>query len=122
MTTSIIVTSPLSPRASLDTTRKFPPMIYRKEAGQKKVGLSISLATDTGRNDDVWARRALTSPKHGGTTGPNQFLPVPSAGATTTLTITCQGRMGKSEVEGREGDKPAVGKCPSWLDDDPPPM
>eukprot|EP00063_Salmo_salar_P079927 XP_014054762.1 PREDICTED: LIM and calponin homology domains-containing protein 1-like isoform X5 [Salmo salar] len=122
MTTSIIVTSPLSPRASLDTTRKFPPMIYRKEAGQKKVGLSISLATDTGRNDDVWARRALTSPKHGGTTGPNQFLPVPSAGATTTLTITCQGRMGKSEVEGREGDKPAVGKCPSWLDDDPPPI
>ncbi|XP_029582476.1 LIM and calponin homology domains-containing protein 1 isoform X2 [Salmo trutta] len=122
MTTAIIVTSPLSPRASLDTTRKFPPMIYRKEAGQKKVGLSISLATDTGRNDDVWARRALTSPKHGGTTGPNQFLPVPSAGATTTLTITCQGRMGKSEVEGRKGDKPAVGKCPSWLDDDPPPI
>ncbi|KAM9513852.1 LIM and calponin homology domains-containing protein 1-like isoform 2-T2 [Salvelinus alpinus] len=122
MTTSIIVTSPLSPRASLDTTRKFPTMIYREEAGQKKVGLSISLARDTGRNDDVWARRALTSPKHGGTTGPNQFLPVPSAGATTTLTITCQGRMGKSEVEGREGNKPAVGKCPSWLDDDLPPI
>ncbi|XP_071255214.1 LIM and calponin homology domains-containing protein 1-like isoform X9 [Salvelinus alpinus] len=122
MTTSIIVTSPLSPRASLDTTRKFPTMIYREEAGQKKVGLSISLARDTGRNDDVWARRALTSPKHGGTTGPNQFLPVPSAGATTTLTITCQGRMGTSEVEGREGNKPAVGKCPSWLDDDLPPI
>ncbi|CAB1337410.1 unnamed protein product [Coregonus sp. 'balchen'] len=124
MTTSIVVTSPLSPRASLDTTKKFPPptMIDREEAGPKKVGLSISLVTDTGRNDDMWARRTLTSPKYGGTTGPSQFLPVPAAGATTTLTITCQGRMGKSEVEGRDGDKPAVAKCPSWLDDDLPPI
>ncbi|XP_031646137.1 LIM and calponin homology domains-containing protein 1 isoform X10 [Oncorhynchus kisutch] len=122
MTTSIIVTSPPSAGASPETTRKFPPMMDREEAGPKKVGLAISLATDTGRNNDMWARHALTSPKHSSTTGPSQFLPVPAARATTTLMVACQGHMGKSEVEGREGDKPAVARRPSWLDDDLQPI
>ncbi|KAM9412677.1 LIM and calponin homology domains-containing protein 1-like isoform 28-T31 [Salvelinus alpinus] len=120
MTTSIVVTSPSSAGASPETTRKFPPppMMDREEAGPKKMGLAISLATDTGRYNDMWARHTLTSPKHSSTTGPSQFLPVPAARATTTLMVACQGRMGKSEVEGREGDKPAVARRPSWLDDD----
>ncbi|XP_055745340.1 LIM and calponin homology domains-containing protein 1-like isoform X3 [Salvelinus fontinalis] len=120
MTTSIVVTSPSSAGASPETTRKFPPppMMDREEAGPKKMGLAISLATDTGRYNDMWARHTLTSPKHSSTTSPSQFLPVPAARATTTLTVACQGRMGKSEVEGREGDKPAVARRPSWLDDD----
>ncbi|XP_024285321.1 LIM and calponin homology domains-containing protein 1 isoform X11 [Oncorhynchus tshawytscha] len=122
MTTSIIVMSPPSAGASPETTRKFPPMMDREEAGPKKVGLAISLATDTGRNNDMWARHALTSPKHSSTTGPSQFLPVPAARATTTLMVACQGHMGKSEVEGREGDKPAVARRPSWLDDDLQPI
>eukprot|EP00063_Salmo_salar_P092472 XP_014067307.1 PREDICTED: LIM and calponin homology domains-containing protein 1-like isoform X2 [Salmo salar] len=124
MTTSIVVTSPPSAGASLETTRKFPPppMMDREEAGPKKVGLAISLATDTGRYNDMWARHALTSPKHSSTTGPSQFLPVPAARATTTLMVACQGRMGKSEVEGRECDKPAVARRPSWLDDDLQPI
>ncbi|XP_064830149.1 LIM and calponin homology domains-containing protein 1-like isoform X1 [Oncorhynchus masou masou] len=120
MTTSIVVTSPPSAGANPETTRKFPPppMMDREEAGPKKAGLAISLATDTGRNNDMWARHALTSPKHSSTTVPSQFLPVPAARLTTTLMVACQGRMGKSEVEGREGDKPAVARRPSWLDDD----
>uniref|UniRef100_A0A8C7V2P1 LIM and calponin homology domains 1 n=1 Tax=Oncorhynchus mykiss TaxID=8022 RepID=A0A8C7V2P1_ONCMY len=122
MTTSIVVTSPPSAGASPETTRKFPPMMDREEAGPKKVGLAISLATDTGRNNDMWARHALTSPKHSSTTGPSQFLPVPAARATTTLMVACLGRMGKSEVEGREGDKPEVARRPSWLDDDLQPI
>nr|XP_029515942.1 LIM and calponin homology domains-containing protein 1-like isoform X10 [Oncorhynchus nerka] len=124
MTTSIIVTSPPSAGASPETTRKFPspPLMDREEAGPKKVGLAISLATDTGRNNDMWARHALTSPKHSSTTGPSQFLPVPAARLTTTLMVACQGCMGKSEVEGSEGDKPAVARRPSWLDDDLQPI
>ncbi|XP_052344403.1 LIM and calponin homology domains-containing protein 1-like isoform X7 [Oncorhynchus keta] len=124
MTTSIVVTSPPSAGDSPETTRKFPPppLMDREEAGPKKVGLAISLATDTGRNNDMWARHALTSPKHSSTTGPSQFLPVPAARLTTTLMVACQGRMGKSEVEGREGDKPAVARRPSWLDDDLQPI
>ncbi|XP_041698134.1 LIM and calponin homology domains-containing protein 1 isoform X3 [Coregonus clupeaformis] len=124
MMTSIVVTSPSSAGASPETTRKFPPppMMDREEVGPKKVGLAISLATDTGRNNDMWARHTLTSPKHGGTTSPSQFLPVPAVGATTTLMVACQGRMGKSEIEGREGDKPAVARRPSWLDDDLQPI
>nr|XP_046179297.1 LIM and calponin homology domains-containing protein 1-like [Oncorhynchus gorbuscha] len=124
MTTSIVVTSPPSAGDSPETTRKFPhpPLMDREEAGPKKVGLAISLATDTGRNNDMWARHALTSPKQSSTTGPSQFLPVPTARLTTTLMVACQGRMGKSEVEGREGDKPAVARRPSWLDDDLQPI
>ncbi|CAB1325601.1 unnamed protein product [Coregonus sp. 'balchen'] len=124
MMTSIVVTSPSSAGASPETTRKFPPppMMDREEVGPKKVGLAISLETDTGRNNDMWARHTLTSPKHGGTTSPSQFLPVPAVGATTTLMVACQGRMGKSEIEGREGDKPAVARRPSWLDDDLQPI
>ncbi|XP_029626541.1 LIM and calponin homology domains-containing protein 1 isoform X3 [Salmo trutta] len=124
MTTSIVVTSPHSAGASPETTRKFPPppMMDREEAGPKKVGLAISLATDTGRYNDMWARPALTSPKHSSTTGPSHFLPVPAARATTTLMVACQGHMGKSEVEGRVCDKPAVARRPSWLDDDLQPI
>ncbi|XP_019900773.2 LIM and calponin homology domains-containing protein 1 isoform X3 [Esox lucius] len=109
MTTSIVVTSPLSP--SPGTSRKLPPLpvVYCGEAGPKKKGMTLSLRTDTGRKDNS------------GTASPSQFLPVPVAVATTTLTVACQGRTERSEVEDRKCNKPPVARRPSWLADNHPP-
>ncbi|XP_041931281.1 LIM and calponin homology domains-containing protein 1 isoform X3 [Alosa sapidissima] len=100
MSTSIVVTIPLSPspRDSPDASRKFlPPKVDGAGPG-KQGGVS-----DPGR-DDMWARR--TSPKHGGAS-PTHFLPVPATGAN---------QAGGSPGAESETDKPR--RRPSWLDDE----
>lgn len=93
-----------------DTPRKSPQVL---EAGPKKVGV-VSPAADVDR-DDMWARRAVTSPKRATSPGPTQFLPVPAATATV---VTNESR--RSEKALSESNRTPQ-RRPSWLDDDLPP-
>ncbi|XP_072519789.1 LIM and calponin homology domains-containing protein 1 isoform X2 [Salminus brasiliensis] len=100
MTTSIIVTSPLSPspQGSPGPCKKFLPLTVDKDGG-------VSPTADAGRGD-MWARRSLTSPKHG-SPSPTHFLPVPlSAGQT-----------GRAEKAGSETVE-KLQRRPSRVDDD----
>ncbi|XP_036424784.1 LIM and calponin homology domains-containing protein 1 isoform X1 [Colossoma macropomum] len=98
MTTSIIVTSPISPspKGSPGPSKKFPPFA-------DKVG-GTSPTGNPGR-DDLWARRSQASPKHS-SLSPTHFLPVPSSAS----------QMGRAERAGSENEKSQ--RRPSWLDDD----
>ncbi|XP_031442694.1 LIM and calponin homology domains-containing protein 1 isoform X2 [Clupea harengus] len=102
MSTSIVVTIPLSPspRDSPDPPRKFPPPKVEGVGPGKRGGVA-----DAGR-DDMWPRRTQTSPKQGGAS-PTHFLPVPEMAANQP------GWTGKAESE---TDKPR--RRPSWLDDE----
>ncbi|XP_017571632.1 LIM and calponin homology domains-containing protein 1 isoform X6 [Pygocentrus nattereri] len=95
MTTSIVVTSPIS--RSPGPSKNFPPATADKVGGTSPSG-------NRGR-DDLWARRSQASPKHA-SPSPTHFLPVPSSASQT----------GRTEKVGSENEKSR--RRPSWLDDD----
>uniref|UniRef100_UPI003AAA8C19 LIM and calponin homology domains-containing protein 1-like n=1 Tax=Centroberyx gerrardi TaxID=166262 RepID=UPI003AAA8C19 len=113
LATCATATSPVDP------SRKPPLVTDREEAGPRKgVASGLLLVADAGR-DDMWARRSLTSPKHGTAPSPTYFLPVPAAVATATVaTATVETASRRKARALSESDEPQ--RPPSWLDDDPP--